>query len=322
MALTATQNTIIRRTAEGAFYTSLAARKPSIDIGALISTDSSTGSSKDYGWWGMPSLPREWVGPRQHKALRSYTDNLIPKRWEITVDVDRSTLEDDQTMQLSLGQVGAALAERAQEHVIKRFTEVMEAGNAGSIDTSWDGQFYFDTDHSFGNSGTVDNDLTGAAATGTDPTAAEAQAALGDTIEAMLAFPNDQGDPAGGDATAPFVIMIPPSYLTAYVTAFAAGGALSGGAIPGFDVSGVTGAFRGSRVVINPYLANADRTYVFRPTLAGAVGPFIFKRHTTAGNWEIDFEEDKESDIYVFRGRARYEIHYADFLKSCLWTWT
>ena len=322
MALTATQNTIIRRTAEGAFYTSLAARKPSIDIGGLVSADSSSASSKDYGWWGMPALPREWVGPRQHKALRSYTDNLIPKRWEVTLDVDRTTLEDDQTMQLSLGQIGAALAERAQEHVIKRFTEVLEASNATTIATAWDGNAFFHTAHSFGNSGSVDNDLTGAAATGTDPTPAEAQAALGNTIEAMLAYPNDQGDPAGGDTNRPFVIMIPPSYLTAYLTAFSTSGGLTTAAIPGLDISGVTGAFRGTRVVINPYLANADRTYVFRPGLPGSVGPFIFKRHTTAGNWEISFEEDKESDIYVFRGRARYELHYADFLAASVWTWT
>lgn len=323
MALTATQNSTITKDAKGSFYTALSARKPSIPVGQFVSAETVDASSKDFGWFGMPAFPREWNGPRAHKALRSYTDNLVPKKWEITLDVNRELVEDDQTMQAQLPRISAALAERAQEHLVKRFTEVLEAGTAGTIDTSWDGQFFFDDDHSFGNSGTVDNDFTSAAATGTDPTASEFETAYGDAIEAMIAFPNDQGDPAGAAGAMGFVAMVPPSYLKAAATVLGPNATLNGGSTTEGDVTGVTGVFRGATggYIVNPYLTNADRFYVLRSGLPGAVGPFIFQRHVNAP-WEIELDEDRENDTYCFRGRARYEVHYGDFLAAAVHIFT
>ena len=316
MGLTATQNAIITKTAQGAFYSGLDARKPSIPVGQFVSTDSLTASSKDFGWFGSPPFPREWVGPRHHRKLRAYTDTLTPKKWELTLDVNRELVEDDQTMQAQLPRIGAALAERAQEHVVKRFTEVLAAGTGSTVDTSWDGQFYFDTDHSFGNSGTVNNDLTHTVVTASDPTAAELEALTMNAIEAMIAFPNDQGDPAGAVADMRYVLMIPPGWLGAAAKTFGPNGALGpGGTIEG-DVTGVTGVLRGVvGYIVNTYLPDTDRAYVLRPGLAGAVGPFILQRHAKAP-WELNLEEDRETDVYVFRMRSRYEVHYGDFLAS------
>lgn len=316
MSLTATQNAIITKNAKGAFYTALSARKPSLPVGRFISAETVDASSKDFGWFGMPSFPREWNGPRAHKALRSYTDNLIPKKWELTLDVNRELVEDDQTMQAQLPRISAALSERAQEHLVKRFTEVVEAGKAGTIDTAWDGQFFYDTDHSFGNSGTVNNDLTATIATSADPTASELETIVGDAIEAMLAFPNDQGDPAGSIGSMNFTVMCPVSWLKAAATAFGPNGALGGGSTTEGDSTGVTGVFRGLvSYFVNPYLSASDTCYTFRPGLPGAVGPLIFQRHVNAP-WEIDLDEDRENDTYCFRLRSRYEIHYGDFLAT------
>ena len=166
MAITATRNAIITKTAQGQFYTGLKARKPSLDVGQFTGSDSLTASSKDFGWFGSPPFPREWNGPRQHVALRDYTDTLATRKWELTLDVNRDLIEDDQTGDAQLPKLSAALSAMAQEHLVKRWTEVLDAANAGTIDTAWDGQFFFDTDHSFGSSGTIDNDFTSAAATG------------------------------------------------------------------------------------------------------------------------------------------------------------
>lgn len=319
MALTATKNATITKDAKGAFYTALSARKPSIPVGQFISAETVDASSKDFGWFGMPSFPREWNGPRAHKAIVSYTDNLVPKKWENTLDVNRELVEDDQTMQAQLPRIGAALAERNQEHLVKRFTEVLEAGTGTTIDNSWDGAStsFFSSTHSFHNSGTVDNSFTSAAATGTDPTASEFETAYGDAIEAMIAFPNDQGDPAGAAGAMGFVAMVPPSYLKAAATVLGPNASLNGGGTTEGDVTGVTGVFRGATggYIVNPYLTNADRFYVLRAGLPGAVGPFIFQRHSGAP-WEIDLTEDKENDTYCFRTRARYEVHYGDFLAA------
>src|SRR5579862_5102681 len=56
----------------------------------------STGRENRYAW--MDKLPRmrEWVGERQlaNVALRGYT--LVNRDWELTDELDRNTVEDDQ----------------------------------------------------------------------------------------------------------------------------------------------------------------------------------------------------------------------------------
>lgn len=326
MSLTASQNSIITKTAKGQFYTSLMAGRPSIDVGQFTSTDSLTASSKDFGWFGAPPMPREWVGPRHHVALRDYTETLAPRKWELTMGVNRELIEDDQTMQAQLPRISAALSQNAQEHVVQRWTQVLEAGTGSTIDTAWDGQFYFDTDHSFGNSGTVDNDKTSAAATGTDPTAGEFETAFGDAIEAMHAFPDDQGNPSGHNGSFRFVAVIPPSYQKAAGLVLNPGGTFgpgAGGENQSTSATGLTAQFRGSQFdyVVNPWLTNADRFYVLRPGLPGAVGPFILQTHAKAP-WEIELKEDLENDCYTFYLRARYEVHYGNFLASLVHVFT
>jgi len=312
MSITTTNSAILRKTATGAFYTSLAARAANLNIARFLSVDSTTAINKDYGWYGALPLPREWTGARNHVALKSYTDTITPKKWELTIDVDAETMEDDQTGQLS--NVAGALGVKAAEHMAKRFTEVLEAGVAGSIDTAYDGQFFFDGDHA--ESGTnQDNDFTSAAATGTDPTASEMETAVGDAIEAMTAFTDDQGNPHDPSNNG-FVVMIPPSFLAAAHTVMGPNGSLGGAAALTADATGVTGIFRGTEYVVNPYLAAADSIYILRPGMPGGVGPFIAVNRVP---WRFDTftpadsQQANENDVATYAARARYEIGYGDW---------
>ena len=87
----------------------------------------------------------------------------------------------------------------------------------------YDGQFYFDTDHSEGSSGTQSNDITvdisalpaAQHGTVTAPSKEEMQQAILAGISGMLAFKDNQGEPINENANS-FVVIVPPSlYLTA-----------------------------------------------------------------------------------------------------------
>jgi len=91
----------------------------------------------------------------------------------------------------------------------------------GASSVCYDGQYFFDNDHSEGDSGTQSNALSGAAATGTQPTAAEAEAALMACVAAILGYKDDQGEPMNEDAKA-FRIMVPTVYLAPFAAVLGA----------------------------------------------------------------------------------------------------
>jgi phage major head subunit gpT-like protein len=63
----------------------------------------------------------------------------------------------------------------------------------GASSTCFDGQYFFDTDHAWGNSGTQSNSITSTVVSTSAPTVAEVKTAIRKMVKTMLAFKNDQG---------------------------------------------------------------------------------------------------------------------------------
>lgn len=224
--------------------------------------------SETYKWLGTAPLMREWIGGRNAKGFRENGFTIRNKTFEATLDVMVDEIRRDKT-----GQVMARiqdLAARANDHDAKLLSALIVAGEASLC---YDGQYFFDTDHSEGDSGSQSNDLTYDAGTANKPTPAEMESAILQATEAMFGFKDDQGEPINGSARE-FLVMAPVNMLRATCGALGTSVVLEGGQARNNLIQAV-GSLGGFiyRMAINPRLTNNDRFYLFRTD--GATKPFI-----------------------------------------------
>lgn len=308
MAVTATQSRVIRQTATGKWLDGYGKMKPSIPIGQFMQAEPTDKVQVDAGFFGAVPFPVEFIGARQHKDLKSYTQTITPRKWELTIDFDVPTYDDDQTR--TAAQTASKMLARCTEHMVRRWTQVIEAGTGTTLGTGYDGVAIYSGSHP--ESGTnQDNTHTSAAATGTQPTGTELLAVLDSDFQLADAYTDDQGAPLGGNPT-DWTLMIPPAYGSVFATVLGSNGSAGGGqAIPGSDIITAQGStvFRGMEYFVNPYMSNADRFYAFRkgglPSVLVQRDPWDFQVKDRT-NSDIGFEQD----LITFGARARYEIGY------------
>jgi phage major head subunit gpT-like protein len=174
---------------------------------------------------------REWLGGRQAKGFRENGITIINKKYESTLEVAVDDIRRDKTGQIML-RIGEQ-AKRAEAHWAKLLSTLLAAGTSG---VCYDGQYFFDIDHSEGDSGTQLNLLAAAqvgaldVATATAPTAAEMVSAVLGVIAYMMAYKDDQGEPLNEDAREFLVMVGTPALWTALAGALGTPMIVSGGA--------------------------------------------------------------------------------------------
>jgi len=182
-------------------------------VGSLSMPFDSDQASEEYAWLGASPAMREWIGGRQAKGLRENGLTIANKKYEGTVEILCDWLRRDKTGQVR--QRIQQLAARANTHWASLLSTLIAAGASS---TCYDDQYFFDTDHSEGDSGTQDNDLSvdisdlAAAVHGstTAPSPEEIQQCIIQAIAAMMGFLDDQGEPMNEDARE-FIVMTPIS---------------------------------------------------------------------------------------------------------------
>lgn len=142
----------------------------------------STSDKESYNWLGSVPAMRQWTDERIPGALRTNTYDIENQKYEATIEVDRETFEDDK-----LGQIKPRIEELAVRAATHPDELVIGLLNDGFTSDCYDGQFFFDTDHAEGQSGTQSNKLV----------VALSSANLETAVETMLAFKDDQGKPLG-----------------------------------------------------------------------------------------------------------------------------
>lgn len=167
----------------------------------------STGASEDYGMLGAVPSIREWLGERKFGELRGANWTLLNKEWEGSLLVKKTDISDDR-----LGLYAPKFAElgvRAANHPVKLLFTLI---NAAAASNCFDAQYFFDTDHAFGDSGSQSNALTYNASDHTAVTSAELKAAYNAAIKALSSFKDDQGEYINQDvidASASLVVVTP-----------------------------------------------------------------------------------------------------------------
>lgn len=182
-------------------------------VGSLSMPFDSDQASEEYAWLGASPAMREWIGGRQAKGIRENNFSITNKKYESTVEILCDWLRRDKTGQVR--QRIMQLAARANTHWASLLSTLIINGEATDC---YDGQYFFDTDHSEGDSGTQNNDIsvdisTLAAAvhgTTTAPSPEEIQQCIIQGIAQMLGIKDDQGEPMNEDARK-FIVMVPIS---------------------------------------------------------------------------------------------------------------
>lgn len=281
-------STLSSRAIIGEFYNTLEQNTGAVWIPGVSAMFDSNQESETYAWLGMAPAMREWVGGRQAKGFRENGITIVNKKFEATLEVLLDEIRRDKT-----GQVMTRvreLATRTNAHWAKLLSTLIIAGESA---VCYDGQYFFDTDHSEGDSGTQSNDITYNAGTTTAPTAGEAEDAVLQAVQQIISFKDDQGEPMNEGANQ-FLVMVPVPFMKSFAAALKNPVIVDGGTSRTNTIVNV-GGFN-FELAVNPRLTWTDRFAVFRTD--SETKAFIRQEEegvtmsAVAEGSELEFDED------------------------------
>lgn len=269
----------------------------------------SNSPQETHKWLGQVPAMRELIGGRNSKTLRSDGVILINKDYESTVAVPVKDMRRDKT-----GQIAERIAEmmlRAKTHWGSLLSTLILNGPSTA---GYDGQFFFDTDHSEGSSGTQSNDITvdistlpaTVHGTVTAPSVEEFQQAVLQGVAQIAGFKDDQGEPMNENANE-FIVMVPVSLYYVALNALATAKASELNSMQGFNIS----------VVPNARLTWTDSFAVFR--VDGFTKALIRQGEYESGLVVIDenSEHAKKNREVLFMVDASREVGYGFWQHAC-----
>jgi len=310
------QSALSSRAIIGEYYRRLEADPGASWIGGISNYFMSDQESETYKWLGMSPAMREWVGGRHAKGFKDNGITIANKHYEATVEFALRDLRRDKTGQI-FARIGE-LAERTNSHWASALTTLILNGESTAC---YDGQFYFDTDHAEGKSGTQSNDISvdvselpaAVAGSTTAPGVAEMQLTVLKAVQAIAGFKDDQGEPMNETAT-DFVVMVPSSLHFVAMSALSTmrESSMETSAFSGFNISAVA----------NARLTWTDKLAVFRTD--GSVKPLIRQEEQ-----EVDLKVKGEGSEFEFDNAAHQygvdtwrNVGYGYWQHACLATMT
>jgi phage major head subunit gpT-like protein len=267
--------------------------------GRICSVVPSDSDSEDYSWLGAVPGVREFVTERQLKDLSHFNQNIRNKTWENTLGVKRSDVEDMKLGMLKLRI--EQLAEKAARYPGQLAVAYLlgALGSAAAPYLCYDGQGYFDTDH------TAPNIVGGGGAVQVNKfTSALAIATLWAAIAAMRAFQDDRGEVMGLE---PDLLLVEPSLEQIARELIPPKNASVGNAQSavmqsmGIDVEVAPGLYSTATV------ANAN--WILMCT-KGVIKPIILQQRKALefGSLEDKSESGFMRDEWAYGTRARYNV--------------
>ena len=250
------------RAIQGMYFARLEANPGMAWVNALANIFPSDQSGETYNFLGQSPKFREWIGGRQAKGMRSNGFTVLNKHFEATLEISKKDLRRDKT-----GQILARVQEFADKSATHWASMLSTLLLNGPTTVCYDGQYYFDTDHSEGDSGSqsnkidVDISTLPAAVHGvvTAPSVEEMQQAMLGGIAQILSYKDDQGEPMNEDAKS-FTVQVP---IGLYLTALTAVSTIATAALAqNFNPNMMAGL--SVNVVMNPRLTWTDKFSVHR----------------------------------------------------------
>lgn len=294
MALDTARATAILRGLTAKFDTAVKTAKPFYP--SICTMAMSKGADEKYGFLGgMPGV-QEWLDDREFKSLRSGSFEIVNKLWEQSLAIEKTDMEDDRLGMYDIA--FPALGEEAMYHPDEIVFDLVQAGDSTAC---FDGQYFYDTDHAWGDSGSQSNDLTHNA---TDPDAVtedEFRAAYEQAVTAMLGFKRDNGKFWHRPTLEPMtdLLLVVPTALRK----------VSHDALMKVLVSGgeTNIVIDRPRIVTSPHLTSGRKFHLFRT--GQPFKPLVFQNRKPLSR-QMKGLEDHESKIVKFMTDSRYNVGY------------
>lgn len=257
------QQLLSSRAITGMYYARLETNPGVAWLDGVANLFGSDQASETYNFLGQTPAMRQWLGARQAKGFSGQGVTIVNNHYEATIEVQKKDLRRDKT-----GQIRARMAEfadRGQTHWASLVSTLLLNGPST---VCYDGQYFFDTDHSEGDSGTQDNDISvdisvlpGASTDNTPaaPNTTQMQLAIFAGIKQILSFKDDRGEPMNENANR-FMVTVPVGLYDKAVAAVS--GLVTQALVQNFNPSVLAGLT--VDVQMNPRLTWTDSFAVFR----------------------------------------------------------
>lgn len=314
------QSILSSRAIIGAYYARLETNPGLAWVNAVSNMFGSDQSSETYAFLGQSPGMREWLGGRSAKGLPSSSFAIANKHYEATLEIRKTDARRDKSGQI-IARVNE-FADRSLTHWASLLSTLLINGPSTAC---YDGQFYFDTDHAEGDSGTQDNDITvdisalPAAVHGavTAPSVEEMQQAILKGIAQILSFKDDRGEPMNENARE-FAVIVP---IGLYLTAVAAVSTLTTAALQQNLNPNLVAGLRVD-VHMNPRLTWTDSFAVFRTDspIKGLIRQSEQDVEMKAKAEGSEFEFD--NDAWQFGIDAWRNVGYGYWQRACYVTMT
>jgi phage major head subunit gpT-like protein len=230
-------------------------------------------ATEEYGILGANSAFREWLGPRQANVIRKDLFEIRNRTYEGTLDIPEDETKRDKTGMLA-ARIGEFTSDVAADHWEDLLVSLINANGL-----CYDGQNFFDTDHVWGDSGTIVNSAgatqvpSSNVSTTTAPTPTEAANVILEGTAHMMTFKNDKGRAVNGQMKQIEVVVATAPLYSACVQA------VTGGLLTGNVDNPLTGMKQGGfqySVKLIPELTSATaKIRLFRKD--GVLKPFILQ---------------------------------------------
>jgi len=284
------------------------------NLGFKIDSDQ---SAETIEWLGQVPAMREFIGGRDAKGFSENGITIVNKKFEATLEVLVDEIRRDKTGQVMVRI--AELAQRTNSHWASLISTLILNGASG---VCYDGQYFFDTDHTEGknstnqsNKITVDVSDSPVSPQGiyTSPSPEVMCHAIFQAIQTIYGFKDNENEPLNETASN-FLVMVPTSY---YAAAMGAANALTFGSGGTNVLKAVQGKLNVD-VITNPRLsAWTDKFAVFRTD--GETKPFVLleEEGVTMSALAEGSEEEFKNERHLYGVKAIRNVGYGMWQHAC-----
>lgn len=250
----------------------------------------STARSENYAWIGSIPRLRRMKGERVPKKLLEHTYTITNEEFEASIEVNHADIKDDQTGQYGIQ--AKSIGESAKAFPDELVFETLLPGGFTSL--CYDGQYFFDTDHPIGETGsTQSNKLTVAL-----------DATNFQTARTMLRKMKDDFGRPTMNRNMDLLIVVPADLEATAETIFEAL----------INASGATNTLKGkARILVADWLSDTNNWYLLN--VAGIIKPFVVQERefipfeALEEGSESNFMRKKNYYGTYWRGNAGYGLY-------------
>ena len=282
--------------------------------GGVSTTVSSNSEIENYNWLGTAPSMSEWVSEFKYSQVPNYNATLRNRDWQSGLDIAKGDIRRDKTMQIRalISQLGESAAQHPEEIYSDMLLTSETASGTDLYGKAWDGQAFYDTDHSYANSKFTTNqtnDLTATevaalnVGTATAPTADEMADILVGMITHFWTLKDDQGRAINGNLRN-FTVMAGTGPIAAAAAQAIGRETLTSG--ESNPVLGLRQMGLGTlNVVLNPVLSSLT-TKIFIMSPDGALRPFIKQEEVGLEVFEKDPGPDAKNVLVGAKSTTGY----------------